>query len=335
MTALAERQTTEISTEKLFEDAAIELRRITERADFAIQVVTQAIRTQETVAKGNVLIRLKEAVPDGEWLAFLEREDVGINPPTASKWMRAAQLVIDAGPIYGEDLLLNFGASALADVQSLPLEVKLDVLDQAEETGKPPSYKETRALHADPKVKLSKAQEQLAEAKAKRQAAKERAAEVRANPELSSRDPEYRSAVGAVVDANSSIETLENRIKQLEAELTREKEHKTELSEGLNEAEDSLSQANRKLEQAQKELAAALEEAHSLRFDGETAQTQRISRVGNALMLALPQTLSDVQKYVAEREHFAEKVQQAVDGQVKTLMSYLQEHFEYAQNEEA
>ena len=329
MTALAERQTTEISTEKLFEDAALELRRITERADFALQVVTQAIRTQEAIAKGKVLLALKEAIPEGEWMNFLQREDVPITQATAASYMNAARLFEDAAPIYGEDMLLNHGAHALASIQRLPLDAKLELLDKAEETGKPTLLREAQAVAMKPETKLSKTAELLAEAKAKKQAAKQQLED----PECKGKE---RKAVAQTVrQQDEYIENYENRIKQLEAELAREKEHKTELSEGLNEAEDSLSQANRKLEQAQKELAAALEEAHGLRFDGETAQAQRISRVGNALMLALPQTLSDVQKYVAEREHFAEKVQQAVDGQVKTLMSYLQEHFAYAQNEEA
>ena len=53
--------------------------------------------------------------------------------------------------------------------------------------------------------------------------------------------------------------------------------------------------------------------------------------MGNALMLALPQTLSDVQKYIAEREFFVEKTQQAIEGQIETLMAYLQEHFTNAE----
>lgn len=329
MPALATKEAAEISLQKICDDAALELRRITEKADFALSVVTQAIRTQESIAKGKVLIGLQEQLPNGEWLDFLKREDVGFSHQMANHYMNAARLFEDAAPLYGEELLLNHGVQALAQIHTLPTDVKLELLDQVEETGRPLGQKEVAEVKARTATKLSKTAELLAEAKAKKHDLKEQLD----NPELKGRE---RSAVAtANRDADRAIETYENRIKQLEAELEREKEHKTELSDGLNEAEDNLSQANRKLEQAQKELAAALEEAHNLRFDGDTARSQRVSRVGNALILALPQTLSDVQKYIAEKEHFSEKVQQAVEGQVRTLMSYLQEHFTYAENEEA
>ena len=134
--------------------------------------------------------------------------------------------------------------------------------------------------------------------------------------------------------ANAEVKRFEARILQLEAELEREKEQKSEISDSLTEKEDDLHTAQKKLEQAQADLAKALEESHSLRFDADTARQQRVSRVGNQLILTLPQLLADLQKYVAEYEFFAENVQDAVGEQLKTLMSYLDEHFKHQETYE-
>ena len=293
--------------------AALELQRITEKTEFALSVVTQAIRTQEAVAKGKVLKQLREDIPDGEWMKFLNREDVRLNHKTALTYINAAQLMEDAGPLYGTDMLELMGARTLGRIQTLPTDAKLDLLDQVEETGKPLVEREVEEIAKTPEVKLSKTAEKLQEAKARKQNA---------------------STAHERHDADRAIKKYEDRILQLESELAREKEHKTELSDGLTSAEDDLHTATKKLEEAQAELAKALEESHNLRFDEDTARSQRVSRVGNQLILTLPQLLADLQKYVGEYEYFAETVQSAVSDQIKTLMAYLDEHFKSTETQE-
>ena len=302
------------------DEAAAELQRITERTEFALSVVTQAIRTQEAIAKGKVLKQLRDEIPDGEWMKFLNREDVALKYDTALGYINAAQLVEDAGPLYGEQMFMQFGAGTLERIQQLPVDTKLEVLDKAEEEYlenpekfKAPSRASIEKLSKTPEVKLSKTAEKLAEAK-----------ERKANA-TSGRDK---------ADADKAIKQFEARILQLESELAKEKEHKMELSDGLTSAEDDLHTATKKLEEAQAELAKALEESHSLRFDEDTARQQRVSRVGNQLILTVPQLLSDLQKYVAEYDYFPENVQIAMGDQIKTLMAYLDEHFKPAETYE-
>ena len=293
----------------LMDNAAVELQRITDRTEFALSVVTQAIRTQEAIAKGKVLKQLRDEIPDGEWLKFLNREDVRLSHQTSLNYINAAQLVEDAAPLYGEDMLLEFGATTLSRIHTLPTDAKLALLDKSEETGEAPTNREITAINKRTETKLSKTAEQLAEAKQRKEEAK-----------AAGEKGKYDHAV-------QSIKKYEDRILQLESELAREQEHKQELSDGLTSAEDDLHTATKKLEEAQAELAKALEESHSLRFDADTARQQRVSRVGNQLILTIPQLLADLQKYVAEYEFFSENVQNAVGDQLKTLMSYLDEHF--------
>lgn len=293
--------------------AAAELQRITERTEFALSVVTQAIRTQEAIAKGKVLKQLRDEIPDGEWMKFLNREDVSINHGTALGYINAAQLVEDAGPLYGEDMLMNIGSTTLDLIHKLPTNEKLEVLDQTQETGKPPTQRQLQKLQSKTSTKLSKNAEKLIEAKERKESA------------TNSVDRKH---------ANADVKRLELRILQLESDLEKEQSQKTEISDSLTEKEDDLHTATRKLEEAQADLAKALEESHSLRFDADTARQQRVSRVGNQLILTVPQLLADLQKYVAEYDYFSENVQIAVGDQLKTLMAYLDEHFKHQTDEE-
>lgn len=291
----------------LMDKAAAELSRITERTEFTLSVITQAIRTQEAIAKGKVLIQLRDTIPDGEWIKFLNREDVRIGYQQALHYINAAQLMLDAEPLYGEEMLLNFSTKTLAATHLLPTEAKLEVLEQAESTGAAPTEKQVREIAKKPEVKLSLAAEKLADAKNRK---------ANAAPNSSEK-----------ASASTTIKKYEDRILQLESEIEREKQQKVELSDGLTSAEDDLHVAQKKLEKAQSELANAMEEADKLRFDEDTARAQRISRVGNQLVLTLPQTLADVQKFVADRSNFQEKTHTVITDQIKTLLAYLNEHF--------
>ena len=312
---------------EIMDAAAAELARITERTEFAISVVTQAIRTQEAIAKGRILKELRDQIPDGEWLKFLNREDVRISHAQSVQYINAAELVEVAGPIYGEDMLMNFGIGSLDTINKLPMDAKLEVLDKAEQTGKPPSVKETTAIAQKTETKLSKATENLAAAKAKKKEASENLKKIQADPEISAKDAECVQATNAEQNAKRSVKTLEDRIVQLEAELTREQEQKKDLTDSNEQKDADLTQAQAKLTKTQDQLGRLMEETEKLRFDEDTARSQRIGRVSNQLILTLPQTLADLQKFVADQEHFEEKVRTAITDQIKQLSAYLNEHF--------
>lgn len=296
---------------ELMDTAALELARISERSEFALSVVTQSIRTQEAIAKGKVLRVLRDQIPDGEWMKFLNREDVRIEYTHALNCINAAQVVEEASPVFGEEILLQTGPSVLSKISTLPTDSKLEMLELAVERDKPITQKEVEAERAKPETKLSKATEKLADAKAQRD---EKLAE--------------GASKADVKNETKNINRLEARILQLESDLEKEKGLKTELSDGLTSAEDDLHKAQKRLEIAQSELANALEESQKLRFDEDTAKAQRISRVGNQLILTLPQTLADVQKFVADREDFQGKTKSTIENQIYTLIAYLNEHFD-------
>lgn len=311
----------------LMDEAAAELSRITERTEFTLSVLTQAIRTQEAIAKGKVLIQLRDRIPDGEWQKFLNREDVRLSYQSALLYINAAQLIEDAGPLYGEEMLMNFGVNALSGINKLPTDAKLSLLDKAEETGNPIKLPEVTKLSDKTETKLSKSAERLADAKEKKQKASEKYEQVKADPNIKATDADYIKAATNNRNADQSIEKLEARILQLESELEKEHVQKAEINDTLTERDDDLSVANRKLTEAQDSLAKAIEEAHKLRFDGDTARQQRVARVGNQLILTLPQVLADIQKFVADREGFEEKISNSVTNQINVLKSYLNEHF--------
>ena len=296
---------------ELMDNAAAELQRITERTEFALSVVTQAIRTQEAIAKGKVLKQLRDEIPDGEWMKFLNREDVQLDHSMALRFINASQLAEDAELCgFGLEGLEGFSPRTLAAIQSLPTEQRLEVLEDVDENGTKYTENAVREISRKTETKISKTAEQLAAAKARKQ------------QKLDEGQPEWETR-----QETASIKKFEDRIKQLESELEREKEQKQELADSKGTAEDDLHKAQKRLEQAQTDLANALEESQKLRFDEDTARSQRVSRTGNQLVLTLPQTLADVQKFIADREYFAEKTRDAIENQINTLIAYLHEHY--------
>ena len=290
----------------LMDNAAAELQRITEKTEFALSVVTQAIRTQEAIAKGKVLKQLRDEIPHGEWEKFLNRPDVKLPYKTALDYINAASLVDDQSEFYSAETFEKFAGSTLAAMhQKMSVEKQQEILSNAN-TGKALSRREVLEEAKKPEVKIEKLKE-------KRDQALVKAEEAHSN--------QIRN------EANESAKRYEDRIKQLESELEREKEQKQELAESKGTAEDDLHKAQKRLEQAQTDLANALEESQKLRFDEDTARSQRVSRTGNQLVLTLPQTLADVQKFIADREYFAEKTRDAIENQINTLIAYLHEHY--------
>ena len=73
-------------------------------------------------------------------------------------------MVEDGSTIFGEEMLMAFSSKALSKMQTLPADAKLDLLEQAEASGKPPTIKEVAAVQGKTETKISKAAELLQEA---------------------------------------------------------------------------------------------------------------------------------------------------------------------------
>ena len=290
--AIIEPKNSELDTafDVAIQQAKDEIARIDERADFAISVVTQAIRTQASVAKGAVLLKLRERfdqVPalDGKWYQFLD--EIEVNRANAIRWMNSARVVAEHGPQCGEDFLLSFSSEGLNNLYRLPTVIKEAVLEDAVETGKPPSSKEMADITAKPQTKLAKALEAL-------EAKSERLEELNEGAEPAHSQEKYQ--------LKGDTKKLEETIEQLKSQI----------------AEDKI-----KAEQSAKETERLNAELELLKYDDEAAREQRVKRVGNTLIVQLPAVLSDLQKYVAEKDHYDKKVVDSLDKSIETLINYL------------
>ena len=275
----------DVAFDKCIEQARADIRAIDEKAESAIQVVTQSIKTQATVAKGKVLLQLRERfdkVPalEGKWMEFLESE--GIKQITAQTWMSAARAVVENSGEYGEDFLLSFSSRSLGLVQQLPSVIKEAMLDDAAENGEPIKIKEVQEVAQMPQTKLAKAMEQL-EAVAARKDDPDRSNDCKRQDKVSEK---------------KLLETIE----QLKSQI----------------AEDKI---RSEMEAKDKERIEA--ELDLLKYDDAAMREQRIKRVSNTLIVSIPAVLADVQKYIAEKDHYDSKAVKSLDDSLETLVNYL------------
>jgi hypothetical protein len=263
-----------VNIDAALEQAKVDLAAIDEKAEFAIQVVTQSIRTQAAVAKGKVLLQLKESYPvlaktgrNAQWSVFLE--SLGIPNTQATKWINSAKAVIGNGDEYGEEFLLQFPVNALATIQTLPDVIKEAVLEDAVEAGEPPKQTDVEELAKKPQTKLAAALEKLDEID---------------------------------VDDDVKIDKMKDTITQLKSQIAEEKI---------------------KVDQQAKENERVTAELELLQYDDSAAREQRIKRVSNQLIVSIPSVLSDLQKYVAEKEHYPSKTTKSLDASLETLVNFL------------
>ena len=293
---------TTTTTKELLDQTAQQLQQIEERTEFAIAVTTKAIRTQAAVAQGKLLISLKEQVPEGEWTRFFQRADVVVKHNQALALMRTATAYESGSARFGEDLLGEFGATALSELATLPEAAVNRVLTGAQQTGQTPTSKDLRELKRDPQVQVEKCVEDLAAAEERKLVADERVLDVRTDPDVTPKSREYNAAFMAARSADQSVEKLQKRLADLEQQLEQ-----------------------KDLEQQRMER-----ENESLKFDDESVRQQRINRTGNQLILTVPSLLADLQKFVAEKEHYPERVQESVSGPINNLMEFLEKNFKDA-----
>lgn len=293
-----------LTISQAFEAAKAEIQRIDERAEYAIQVVTQAIRSRATISKGIVLLNLKEQFKnnpelDGQWTSFLS--DLGVHHSLANRWMTAASVVQENAGDFGVDILMEFSPHALAELPRLPQPMAKAVLQEAVETGKPKTIKEVQALATAPTTKRFKTLEELEALASEKDNLKE---------QLSQVDEDSEDA--AVL--SSQLKALENRERVLQQE-------KDALKEEIDEA-------NRQKAQLAEEASALRKELTNLKFDEDAARIQRVKRISHSLPNLLPQALADFQRYLAEKSFYSIDSRQAIDAQAKALLEALKKHYD-------
>lgn len=284
-----------------------ELKAIDDKADYAIAVVSQSIKTRAIVEKGKVLLSLKgnyhtTADFEGTWKDWLAT--VGLNDRMAQRWMSAAKLVEDTQGVFSEDAVLNLPYATLDAIQRLPSDYKIEVLEKVEE-GEKPTAKEVEQLAKQPEVKLSKAQELLSEARQKRDEKAAVLEEVKADPDISYADPEYNRANAGAAHANKRVEDLEEQTELLRKQLKKQQDLAATEAKARSIAETEL---------------------ESLKFDDVAARNQRVKRIQSTLTIQIPQIMGDIQKFLAEKEHYEAAYQEAISVLLNDLSSYLNEH---------
>jgi len=285
-----------------------EIQRIDERAEIAIQVITQSIKTQAAVAKGKILSKIREQYAhlpswDDSWQEFVKR--LGVSNNTICHWIAAAKLVESKQDVLGVDFLMEQSATSLSTVQKLPEAVKEAVLEDAVENGKLPSNKELKEISKSTPVKVMKAQENLDAAIEKRQQLEDQFNNLKQDPYVSSSSPEYQNTATNLTHANNSIDRLNEQIAQLKTDLVGEKA---------------------KAESARKATEQLNKEIESLKWDDETAREQRIKRIQSTLTINIPQILSDLMKFTAEEKFYQDEYKTAIREQMVSLKTFLEEH---------
>ena len=288
--------------------AESEIARIDERAEIAIQVVTQSIRTQAAVAKGKLLLDIREKyahIPG--FTKSLEEfsKRIGAPPTTLRNWMAAATSVAKHENVFGTEFLMEQSASSLSKMHSLPDKVQTAILEDSVEDGKLPSHSQLKEIANTTSVKIMSAEEKLEEALAKRKTAEEDWELVKADPDIKSSDEEYKHMRASLNVANNSVDTYRQQIEQLKSDLVGEKA---------------------KAESAKKAQEQLNKEIESLKFDDTAAKEQRIKRISATLTINIPQILSDVMKFVAEEHEYQDTYKTAIREQMVQLHTFLGEH---------
>ena len=159
-------QVSDITCDLMMEDAAEELARITERTEFALGVVVQSVRTQEAIAKGKILIQLREAIPRGEFELFLARDGIKLSRGTVAYYIRAAEFASEFTAEFPEadaSALNSVAYTVLSEIHLLPKDLK-DEYKGKIQNNESITCSEMERLAALTEVRLAKANENLNEA---------------------------------------------------------------------------------------------------------------------------------------------------------------------------
>jgi len=114
-------------------------------------------------------------------------------------------------------------------------------------------------------------------------------------------DPERDTKQDRATDAKA-VNRLQDTIEQLKSQI----------------AEDKI-----KAEMEAKDKERINAELELLKYDDEAAREQRIKRVSNSLIVSVPAVLADLQKYIAEKDHYDSKVTKSLDDSLETLIHFL------------
>lgn len=287
-----------------------ELRRIDERADIAVNTVTQAIRTQAVVAKGRALLEVEKRLEgfteknrNSRLLPMLASLG-GPDERTAKTWMAAAISVEqNAFLAGGEDFLLNFSPAVLSKLHSLPASKRADVIEDAVENGTKITAKKVNEVAAQPDTKAEAKEEELQAAKEEAERLSKELEALRRDMTVVTDDPEYQRAVSAQQAAVAECEKLSEQVEQLKKESRTYKQQAYEANKKLGEVEQSTEE----------------QEAEAKKI--------RIRKISSTLPNRIPDVLADIQRFYSEQKDYDSEVQQIIVDQIKTLAAFIVPHY--------
>lgn len=293
--------------ENSWELAAAEIARIDERAEIAIQIITQSIRTQAAVAKGQVILDIQQKyghLPGFEvsYTAFAER--IGTTLQNVHRWVNAARSVEAHSNVFGREFMMSLAPKVLSELNTLPSSVQSAMLEDATDAGKKITTTEVAEVKGSTAVKLLTATEKLEEKQEIVEVATELMNESR---ELSgtTNNPEYDALYQQAKNAKNAIETLNDKIATLKSELVGEKA---------------------KAESAAKAQESLTKELEGLKWDDESTREQRVKRIQSTLTVGIPNVLADLMRFVTEEKHYSDAYKKSIREQMVQLHTFLGEH---------
>ena len=212
---------------------------------------------------------------------------IGISQGQATRWSSKYRAFCSYIELFGEEgAVQNFellGDTAAQRLWALPTEYREAFLADIA-VGETPTFDEVAEVAARPEVKLSKAEELLAAARARKANADQKWELAKADPAVVPNSTEYNNAASDAKAAGKSVARLEEQLERLQADLERK----------------------------EAELA-------KFKFDSDTQRAERIKSLVDALTIGVPQTTADLSKFFAESEFYPDDVKAHMDEQIKML----------------
>jgi hypothetical protein len=235
-------------------------------------------------------------------------------------WSRAYRSTLEfqdifCGLVEDPTAILAATDGVLTKLQSLPLTHRVEVMAEIAE-GSVPSLADIKKLTDSPEVKKTLAEEALEKAKQRKAEAQAKFDAVKADPDISSTDPEYNQAAKNLHSAAKSEAKYTQRIAQLEDELTVIKAERIQEARALEEAKQKEAKAIDEAKAAEAALAA-------LESDDDATRRRRIAALSQSLTASVPDVLSDLQKYFAERDYYEISTRESIEDAARALSVFL------------
>jgi hypothetical protein len=268
-------------------------------AKAALEVGQQLVEIQE---------RFKTEDPRGTGLTNFY-ESLQLTRSQCQRWSNKYRAYVSYCEIFGAEgateKFNELGDRAASSIWLLPTEYREAFFSDIA-ADNVPTEKTVLEVSRRPEVKLTKAEELLAAAKLRKQSADEKWEMVKADPEITYKDPEYEKTYKGVEQGKNSIAIYEKRIVELQQQIEAER---------LERAEE---EKNR-----ERVLSALEKDLQKLKFDDANVKAERVKKLSTTLTVSLPQALADVSKFFAEIDQYPEDVREHIYNTAKALANQI------------